>query len=232
MREGPDITHIAALIGDPARAAMLLALLSGMALTAGELAREAGVTPATASGHLRKMLEAGLLRVRTQGRHRYFVLADDDVAQTLEALLGLAASRGHLRLRPGPRDPALRHARVCYDHMAGAVAVGLFDSLTARGFVVLAGEGLCLTDPGRAFFKEHGIAADALARPGRPLCRSCLDWSERRSHLAGPLGAALLQCFTEKGWARRVAGARTLEITPKGRAGLAAAFPGAIIRAA
>lgn len=225
MREGPDITRAAALIGDPARAAMLLALMGGRALTAGELAIEAGVAAATASSHLRKLEEADLLVVRKQGRHRYFALADDDVGQALEALLGLAAARGHLRTRTGPRDPALRRARVCYDHLAGEIAVGLFDSMARRGFLALAGEGVLLTDAGAAFMRHLGIDAARLDRPGRPLCRACLDWSERRSHLAGRLGAAFLQHAYVQGWARRAADSRVVTVTPKGGAALKALFP-------
>ncbi len=118
MRTGPDISRIGAMLGDPARANILTALMGGKALSAGELAVEAGVTPATASGHLRQLSESGLIAVRAQGRHRYYTLASDDVGQALEALMGLAAASGHLRSRTGPRDPALRHARVCYDHLA------------------------------------------------------------------------------------------------------------------
>jgi DNA-binding transcriptional ArsR family regulator len=125
MRLGPDIAPIAALIGDPARAAMLVALMDGRALTAGELAHEAGVTPQTASGHLTKMTDAGLLVVRKQGRHRYVALAGDEVGRVLEALMNVAATTGHARTRTGPKEPALRAARVCYDHLAGEQAVAL-----------------------------------------------------------------------------------------------------------
>lgn len=134
MAEGPDITRIAQLIGDPARGAILSALMSGRALTAGELANEAGITPATASGHLGHLTEAGLIWPRKQGRHRYFAIVDEEVAQALEALSSLAAAKGHLRTRPGPRDEKLREARVCYDHLAGRRGVQLFDSLAGRGF--------------------------------------------------------------------------------------------------
>ncbi|MEO1607673.1 MAG: winged helix-turn-helix domain-containing protein, partial [Pseudomonadota bacterium] len=133
MREGPDIAHIAALIGDPARANMLTALMSGKALTATELAREAGVTPQTASTHLTKLEQGGLLTLQRQGRHRYFSLATDDVAHVLEALMGIAAGAGYLRSRTGPKDQALRKARVCYNHLAGEMGTDLYDGLFERG---------------------------------------------------------------------------------------------------
>ncbi|ARE39135.1 Transcriptional regulator, ArsR family [Rhodovulum sp. P5] len=225
MKDGPDITRIAALIGDPARASILSALLSGQALTAGELAAEAGVSPATASGHLSQLAEAGLLWARKQGRHRYFALADDEVARTLEALAGLAAARGHLRTRPGPRDAALREARVCYDHMAGARAVQIFDSMADRGFLTVAREDVALTAAGHDFVAGLGIDLAPYEAARRPLCRVCLDWSERRSHLAGALGAALLSHGLDGGWLRRADTGRHLAITQKGEGALAAAFP-------
>ncbi|MEO1176423.1 MAG: winged helix-turn-helix domain-containing protein, partial [Pseudomonadota bacterium] len=145
MREGPDIAHIAALIGDPARANMLTALMSGKALTATELAREAGVTPQTASTHLTKLEQGGLLTLQRQGRHRYFSLATDDVAHVLEALMGIAAGAGYLRSRTGPKDQALRKARVCYNHLAGEMGTDLYDGLFERGFLKNAGDGVELT---------------------------------------------------------------------------------------
>jgi len=226
MKEGPDIARVAALIGDPARANMLTALLSGKALTAGELAAEAGITPATASSHLKRLEQGGLIALRKQGRHRYFRLAGDEVGHAIEALLGLAASRGHLRTRTGPRDPALRRARVCYDHLAGELAVALFDSMAGRGFLALEACGVRLTGTGEGFVSGLGIALDGAAETGRPFCRACLDWSERRDHLAGPLGARLLQLSYASGWARRAADSRAVTITPKGQAALGAAFPG------
>lgn len=138
---GPDIARLAALIGDPARANMLTALMAGRALTAGELAREAGVTPQTASGHIARLEEGGLVAIVRQGRHRYATLAGPEVAEALEALMGLAAGQGHLRSRPGPRDPALREARVCYNHLAGDRGLQMYDALVAAGR--LSDEGRC-----------------------------------------------------------------------------------------
>lgn len=224
MKHGPDIARVAALIGDPARANMLTALMSGKALTAGELAREAGIGAATASGHLSKLTDGGLLIPRKQGRHRYFQLADEEVGRTLEALAGLSASKGHLRTRTGPKDPALRNARICYDHLAGSVAVALFERMAAAGTLSVQGEGVTLTEKGADFVRRLGIAPEDLASPRRPMCRICLDWSERRSHLAGALGAAMLTRFLEAGWMERAPDARALRITRPGREALKAHF--------
>ncbi len=203
MKEGPDIAHIAALIGDPARANMLTALMSGKALTVSELAEEAGVTIQTASSHLSKLDAGGLLRPRKQGRHKYFSLAGDEVAHVLEGLMGLAAGSGHLRRRTGPKDAELRQARVCYNHLAGDMGTQMFDSLIARGLVRLDGEELVLTDTGATFAADFEIDIDSLRKARAPLCRECLDWSERRSHLAGSLGRAFLTRFEELSWAKR-----------------------------
>lgn len=224
MKEGPDIALIAALIGDPARANMLTALLAGAALTAGELARQAGVTAQTASAHLARLRDGGLIEMLSQGRHRYFTLAGPEVAQVLERLIGLAARRGHARTRPGPRDPALREARVCYDHLAGDMGVALLDGLVRDG-TVTAGEPN-LTEAGRARMAAFGIDVTALARSRRPLCRACLDWSVRRSHLAGGLGAALLDRFYALGWSHRVAGTRVVAFSADGARRFAAEFAG------
>ncbi|MCO6383865.1 helix-turn-helix transcriptional regulator [Oceanicola sp. 502str15] len=225
MKEGPDITRIAALIGDPARANMLTALLSGKALTAGELAEEAGITPPTASGHLSKLEEAGLLWRRKQGRHAYFALAGPDVAATLEALAGLAAARGHLRTRTGPRDAALRDARICYDHIAGLAGIRIFDSLAAAGALTVNREAITLTPTGEARITALGIDLAPLKARRRPLCRACLDWSERRTHLAGGLGAAILTHATTQGWATRTEGSRHLAFSKKGASEFESAFP-------
>lgn len=222
MKEGPDIARIAALIGDPARANILTALMAGPALTAGELASEAGVTPQTASSHLARLIDGGLVQVQAQGRHRYHTLASAAVAMALEALMGLAAGTGALRTRPGPRDTALRQARVCYTHLAGEAGIALHDSLTARGFLAATPDGLTLTDAGRQFVADLGVALPQ-GRP--PLCRACLDWSERRSHLGGRLGRALLDHMLAADWLRRRPDSRALAFTATGRTRFAAAFP-------
>lgn len=207
---------IGALIGDPARANMLTALMSGKALTASELAAEAGITPQTASSHLSKLEAANLTRQRKQGRHRYFSLASDDVGSVLEALMGLAAKCGHVRARTGPKDPALRKARICYNHLAGELGVRLHDSLKLNGYIREEREEIDLTDRGVLFVKAFGIDLDTLSTLRRPLCLSCLDWSARRTHLAGSLGTALLDRIYALGWAKRVTDSRVIAFTRKG----------------
>ncbi|MFL5295254.1 MAG: ArsR/SmtB family transcription factor [Phenylobacterium sp.] len=216
MKEGPDIATIASLLGDPARANMLTALCAGQALTAGELAREGGVTAQTASSHLAKLSAGGLVEGRKQGRHTYYALTGPDVAGVIEALSGLAARTGHSRIRPGPKEPALRRARVCYDHLAGDLGVGMLDRLTTRGLIVGSGESLVLTADGEAFMTALGLDVPALSALRRPLCKGCLDWSVRRSHLAGALGAALLERFYALGWAAREPGTRVVAFSPRG----------------
>ncbi len=220
MKDGPNITNIAALIGDHARSEVLTALMSGMALTATELAEVAGVTKQTISGHLAKLVDARLLAVESQGRHRYFRLADPDVAQLLESLMSVAFRTGAVRLRSSPREPALRKARVCYDHLAGELGVAMYDQLAARGAFALDGGGIALTAIGQHIVRELGIDTAALASSRRPACRTCLDWSERRHHLAGTLGAALLDRFVELGWARRLPESRVMAFSPQGERAL------------
>jgi DNA-binding transcriptional ArsR family regulator len=225
MKDGPNIAAIAALLGDPARSNMLTALMHGQALTATELAQEAGVVLSTASGHLGKLQDAGLVDIEKQGRHRYFRLSGADVASVLEGLMGVAARTGHLRVRTGPRDPELRRARVCYDHLAGDAAVRMYDRLQAAGMIAASGGALRLTKAGERFFSTLGIDLDAAANGRRPLCRACLDWSERRHHLAGALGAALLDHIYDRGWAKRAANSRVVTFTKTGAARFDAMMP-------
>ena len=225
MKDGPHIARIAALIGDTARADVLTALMSDRALTATELAAVAGVTKQTISAHLAKLLDAGLLAVEQQGRHRYFRLANADVAQLLEALMNVAFRSGAVRVRSSPREPALRRARMCYDHLAGEVGVQLYEALVRQGLLQPAPDGVALTPAGIAWFMQVGIDTAALQRQRRMLCRPCLDWSERRHHLGGALGAALLQRLLDGGWARRApatqgAPSRVVQFTPKGELAL------------
>ncbi|MGF9693103.1 winged helix-turn-helix domain-containing protein [Rhizobium sp. 0TCS1.26] len=224
MKEGPDIARIGMLIGDPARANMLTALMAGQALTASELAQAAGVALPTASAHLGKLEDGGLITQRKQGRHRYFALSAD-TASLLESIMGFAAKRGHLRHRPGPKDPALRQARICYDHLAGDLGVRMLDSLVEHGSIVAEGEMLDLTAHGQQYVCDMGIDLDALRSPRRPLCKSCLDWSERRSHLAGTLGKALLGHVLAEGWARRDADSRAIRFNRTGLGKFHALFP-------
>jgi len=216
MRDGPHISGIASLIGEPARAEMLTALLADRALTATELADIAGVGKATASAHLAKLRDAGLLAVQGQGRHRYFRLADRDVAQLLESLMGVAFRTGAVRLKSSPREPALRRARVCYDHLAGELGVQAFEALVARHAFKSDAAGLHVTPAGIDWSAAFGIDVQTVTAQRRMMCRACLDWSERRHHLAGAWGAALLQRLFELGWARRVKDTRIVQFTPPG----------------
>ena len=216
MKEDPDIVRIAALVGDPARANMLLALMSGRALTPTELSIEAGITPQTASFHISKLQEGGLLTLRKQGRHRYLALASQDVADVLERLMVLAEGAGHVRIRTGPKDASLRRARVCYNHLAGEFGTAIYQSLIAKDYLAVASEGLDLTDEGSRAVEAFGIDIGALRRRRAPLCRECLDWSERTSHLAGSVGRAILARIEELGWARRDPSSRAVLFTPSG----------------
>jgi DNA-binding transcriptional ArsR family regulator len=224
MKDGPIIATVAALIGDPARANILTALMDGRALTASELATVAGVTVQTTSGHLTKLSDANLLTMEKQGRHRYFRLSGEDVAQVLEALMGLAQRTGAVRLRTGPKDVAMREARVCYDHLAGESGVILLNSLHQRDYLQgKDNDDPTLTKTGRVFFSALGLNMSMLEKKRRPLCLHCLDWSERRHHLGGALGAALLDMMLEQTWLRRVEG-RALVFTPSGRQQFATNF--------
>ncbi|UOD32247.1 helix-turn-helix transcriptional regulator [Massilia violaceinigra] len=222
MKDGPNIIGIAALIGEHARAEVLSALMSGMALTATELAGIAGVTKQTISAHLAKLVDAGLLAVEAQGRHRYFRLADDDVAQLLESLMNVAFRTGAVRLRSSPREPALRKARVCYDHLAGELGVLVYERLLARGAFAPDAAGLRLTEAGSAIAGALGLDLAAASGTRRAFCRTCLDWSERRHHLAGTLGDALLARFEELGWARRSLDSRVVAFSDAGERALRA----------
>jgi len=231
MNDQPDIAAIAALMGHPARARILLALMGGRALTATELALEADVTPQTASVHLAKLEAARLIGVQRQGRHRYFQVADRAVAELIESMSGVAGERAaspfQSKVRTGPRDPALCEARVCYDHLAGEVAVQLYDAMLENGWLAVDarhGEGLRVTAEGEAYFEGLGVDVIALGRARRPTCRPCLDWSERRHHLAGGLGAAVLDVVFARRWARRHPSSRAVVFASGGRAKLERTF--------
>jgi DNA-binding transcriptional ArsR family regulator len=226
MKDGPDIARTAAMMGDPARANMLMALMSGMSLTSAELAREAGVTASTASGHLSQLEASRLVLSRKQGRHRYFKLADADVAHAVEALVTIAARAGHLRSRPGPKNDAMREARTCYDHLAGRAAVALFEHWLSAGLLQWQDDEAGLAPAGRQRLALIGIDAAQLERQRRPLCRTCIDWSERRHHLGGSLGAAVLATLIERGWACRVDGARTIRFRRNGEKAFVAWYAG------
>jgi DNA-binding transcriptional ArsR family regulator len=216
MKDGPNIAKIAALLGDGARADALSALMTDRALTATELAAIAGVTKQTMSAHLSKLLDASLIVVEQQGRHRYFRLADEDVAGLLESLMGVAFRTGAVRLLSSPREPALRKARICYDHLAGELGVLAYESLVENGMLQMSRQGLRPTMAGVDWFRRAGVDTDAAISRRRIFCRPCLDWSERRYHLAGSLGAALLTRLCEQRWARRDGSSRVVLFSSNG----------------
>ncbi len=212
MREGPDIARIAALVADPARSSMLLALMDGRALTATELSGLAGVTKQTASGHLAKLVDGEVLAVEAQGRHRYFRLAGAHVAALIEALM-VFSSDAAPPVRTGPKEPALRKARVCYDHLAGEMGVALYDRARVAGWLT---DDLSVTEAGWSRFSAIGVSPESLPRSNRPQCRACLDWSQRRHHLAGLIGKATLDRLFALSWARRLPASRVVAFTPEG----------------
>jgi DNA-binding transcriptional ArsR family regulator len=220
MSDAPQIAEVAALVGDPARASMLCALLGGRALTATELSHVAGVSPQTTSGHLGKLHAARLLVLMKQGRHRYYRLAGPQVGQMLEGIMNVAM-QGPPRYQPKSRlDDAMRHARTCYDHFAGTLGVGLADRMTERELVVLGDEAGEVTPAGLGFLSRLGVDLTAARARRRVFCRPCLDWTERRPHIGGAVGAALAQRCFELRWVERIRDSRALRITPAGRRGL------------
>ncbi|RAR53616.1 ArsR family transcriptional regulator [Paraburkholderia unamae] len=217
MNEQPRVSATAFLIADTARAAMLMALADGRALPAGELAYAAGVTAQTASSHLAKLLDGGLLAVEKEGRHRYYRLADAQVAALLESLATVGA-RAPVRRKPlGREAQQLRFARCCYDHLAGKVGVAITGCLTHVGLITAeADKRFAVTPAGIEWFRELGLDVAAL-KPGRHgIARQCLDWTEREHHLAGPLGVAFLELLCERGWMRRAPASRAVQVTPRG----------------
>jgi len=224
MSTGPLIAEIAALAGDPARANILCALLDGRAMTATELAYAARVTPQTASAHLGKLAEAGLISALKSGRYRYFRLASPAVAQMMESIMAVAIAN-RPRYRPLSRQAAiLRDARVCYDHLAGRLGVQIADAMVALGYIVLEDEGGHLTDSGTRFLSDLGIDLFVESRRRRRLCRSCLDWTERRPHIGGAVGAALTERWLALGWIERAKDSRAVAITGAGERGFREIF--------
>ncbi len=217
-----QIAGIASLVGEPARAAMLLELMDGRSLTANELAKAGSVSPQTASRHLAQMVEAGLMTAAQRGRHRYHRLASADVAKLLEAIMQIAGERPARRsLVPGPREEPMRMARMCYDHIAGRLGLAIAERLQAEGAIAFDGEAGLVTARADAVLRPWGIALSSAAPDrGRPYCRPCLDWSERKSHVAGRLGAMICAHCLDQGWLSRKAGARSLAITAAGAATL------------
>jgi DNA-binding transcriptional ArsR family regulator len=216
MTDGSSMVAAATLIGDYARAKMLTALMGGRALTATELAGAAGITKQTGSTHLRKLLDARFVAMEAHGRHRYFRIADEEVAQLLEGMMSFSV-RGAARMHAtGPRDPGLRKARVCYDHLAGELGVILYASLHERQAFEFEGPAVGLSAEGERLIGEFGVDARAIRNQKRALCRVCMDWSERRHHLAGAVGAALLARIIDLGWAVRDKSSRAVCFRPNG----------------
>lgn len=212
----PNIAQVAALIGDQTRAQMLIALMGGKALTATELAIEANITPQTASSHLAKLVANELLVVKKQGRHKYFQLSGKDVADILESLLNISSKMEHSKVVTGPQDPELRMARICYDHLAGEFGVSLYNALLKNKIIEDIDNNLLVTSIGTKFFYGVGLDLTELSNKKRPLCKSCLDWSERRHHLAGLLGNWVLTDLLKKGWARKDLDTRVIRFSTVG----------------
>lgn len=212
----PRLARVAAMVADPARSRMLSYLMSGEYASAGELARAASVTPATASGHLAKLQDANFVVCEPRGRHRYFRLADADVAHALEALALVAERDVHDQAWAHPERQRLRYARCCYGHMAGRLGILLHDALQTQGALATDADGYALTEAGRTWLSDHLELQPAPPRASRRYAYPCLDWSERRDHLAGQLGDEICQHLTTRGWLQRGSG-RALELTPKGQ---------------
>lgn len=224
MPEDVRMAEVAALVGDPARANILAALMGGQALTAGELVEAAGVSPQTTSGHLGKLADGRLIACLRQGRHRYYRIATPRVAEMLESIMAVVVDSPP-RHRPSSKlDDAIRIARTCYDHFAGELGVGLTDALCAHEHVMLADEGGELSESRIVLFEKFGVDLDAARSRRRIFCRPCLDWTERRPHLGGSVGAVLAQRCFDLGWIDRVPNSRALTITKAGRRGLNGTF--------
>ncbi|HUZ49655.1 MAG TPA: MarR family transcriptional regulator [Candidatus Dormibacteraeota bacterium] len=217
----PNLAHVAALIGDPGRSTMLLSLLDGRTLSAGELARRATVSPTAASAHLSKLVAGGLIVVQPSGRRRLYRLAGADVGRALEALAVISKPARIVALAQSAIAGELRIARSCYDHLAGRLGVGITDSLVARKILIPGGShDYTITNKGHSYFTAFGLdVADAQSKR-RHFASQCLDWTEHRSHLAGALGAALCDRLLDSGWVVRTQASRALHVTPLGRAAL------------
>jgi DNA-binding transcriptional ArsR family regulator len=217
-----NVAEVAALVGDPARINILAALMDGRALTSKELSYIAGVTPQTTSGHLAKLTKANLLVLMKHGRRHYYRIASPLVGQMLESIMAVASAQTPpLRLRPSRMEERMRTARTCFDHLAGRLGVALADTLVKRGHVALVQDGGEVSESGFAFLSELGVALDRGRQSRRVFCRPCLDWSERRIHIAGAVGARLCERCLELGWIKQLETTRALEITAEGRQGLA-----------
>ncbi len=224
MSESPNIAALAAPLADPARALMVTLLMDDRARTVSELGLATGLAKASASEHTAQLEAAGFLRSVRQGRHKYLTLASPEIARLIESMMALAQPGPPAVQTFGPRDAALREARLCYNHLAGSLSVQMYRTFSRRGFLAHRPGGLDLTPAGHAFCQSFGLSAAELAPTRAPLCRDCLDWSERQSHLGGRLGRLLLTRMEAQGWFRRHDGSRALSPTPEGRRAFAAAF--------
>ncbi len=226
------LSEVAALMGDPTRAAMLSLLMDGRAHTASELALTAGITAQTASGHLSRMIDGNLLAARAQGRNRFYRLASSDVAHAIESLMAIAGTRTPPASQSAAwrRNPDLRFCRTCYDHLAGQVGIAVTDSLTRAGHIEPKGSrDWTLTDTGALFCQRIGVDLAGARRAGtRHFARQCLDWSERRPHISGALGAAIADTFFKRGWAERLRRSRSVRLTDSGRRALGSHFGAAV----
>lgn len=219
-----NVALIASMVSDASRSAILNALMDGRFHAAGELARMAGIQPQTASFHLAKMVDAGLIAVEKQGRHRYYGIRNPEVAQVMESLLSIAPPVKIKSLRQSAEEQTLRKARTCYDHLAGNLGVSLTQSLVREGILLEGENGFEVTKNGEAFFENFQIDLNRVKRKRRSFSHKCLDWSERRHHLAGALGHALLDRLLELNWVQRLPNTRAVKITPQGKVGLKETF--------
>ncbi|CAM5795989.1 MULTISPECIES: ArsR/SmtB family transcription factor [Brevibacillus] len=224
MNSSPDIVEVASLIGEPSRVAILISLIGGKALPASELARIARITPQTASSHLAKLVEGGLLSQESYGRHRYYRLANPEVAHALEALQAIAVPKPVRSLRESDQMKALQYARTCYDHLAGKIGVALTDRLLELGLIQESGKDFLLSAEGKAKLQALGVEVDPPPKSRRHFARQCLDWSERRHHVAGSLGASLTKRLFELGWIERLPDGRAVRVTAAGISGLSEEF--------
>jgi DNA-binding transcriptional ArsR family regulator len=223
MNVETSLEHVAGLIGDPARAAMLVGLLGGRPLTAGELSMIAGVSAQNASGHLNKLRQANLISIKVQGRHRYYRLANPDVAHALESLAAIS-SRPRFIGRESPELSQIRISRTCYDHLAGRVATEITAALLREGCLKANDRDFAITSGGKFFLARLGIETAALQNQRRALARRCLDWTERKPHISGALGAALLLRFRELTWIAPIRNSRAVRITAAGQEQIAKQF--------
>jgi DNA-binding transcriptional ArsR family regulator len=220
----PNVTEVAQLIGDPSRFAMLMSLLDGKALPASDLARAARISPQTASSHLAKLIEGGLLLNESYGRHKYFSLANHEVAHALESLLAISSPKPIRSLRESDELNHLRHARTCYDHLAGKMGVALTDRLVDMRWLEESGKDYVLSSEGKEKLQNWGADVDASPKKRRHYARQCLDWSERRHHLAGSLGSAITTRLFELKWIERLPNGRAVRVTSEGSQGLLSEF--------